>query len=82
MTPSDVGHYECQINTIPVKVRVVSVDMRPSVTSPAPGVGVTTDQVDTSDLVLGTSSTHIIGAPDIYFIPGSLGTILYYHDFL
>ena len=81
LTLSDVGHYECQINTIPVKVRVVSVETRTSVTTPAPGDSVDTDEVDTSDLVLGTSSTDIIGAPDIYFIPGSLGTILYYDAF-
>ena len=69
---TDLGNYECQVNTNPLKVRVVRLEVRP--TTPAPQTsesGLKSD--DLEDIPLGGSSTSIVDAPDIYFKQGSLG---------
>ena len=90
VTASDYGHYECQINTIPVKTRVVRLERpvvapgherRPVLThgQSSSGHGHSQHSVSTpapdSPPEVGGSITAIIGAPDIYFTPGDLGML-------
>ena len=76
VSDGDLGNYECQVNTVPVKTRVVSLvtsssGARSPVTSDQ--TMVTTPPPD-SPPELGGSITSITGAPDIYFLPGASGT--------
>ena len=82
LTPGDIGAYECQVNTIPVKLKVVTLALQSAVMTPVtrtPGPGVPSGHSpdlstsDMSDVTIGGSSTSIIGSPDIYFKPDGLG---------
>jgi len=77
----DLGTYECQINTIPVKIRVVTVevDKRKSNNKDSePASAGSGDEKKKTPVDVpenSGSSTSIIGSPDIYFQPGSLVNI-------
>ena len=78
LSDQDFGNYECQINSNPVKIRVVRLDR--TVITPPPGPSHTQSQQQgkNSDLDIPDHSgsiTYIIGAPDIYFRQGSLVNI-------
>ena len=73
----DFGNYECQINSNPVKIRVVSL-ARPVITTPPPPPHLTKLAAKPASLDIPDHSgsiTNIVGAPDIYFRQGSLVNI-------
>ena len=75
----DFGNYECQINSNPVKIRVVSLARPVIATSPPPPphhhtkLAAKSASLDIPDH--SGSITTIIGSPDIYFRQGSLVNI-------
>ena len=71
MTARDLGRYECQLNTAPVKLRVVALVARPAPAATPPPRPAPVPEAGPG------SSTAILGAPDIYFVarPGSLVNI-------
>ena len=74
LSDQDFGNYECQINSNPVKIRVVRLEktvITPPPPTPPDSKTPTLDIPDHS----GSSITSILGAPDIYFRAGSLVNI-------
>ena len=77
----DLGQYECQINTSPVKTTVVTIKLHKSTpalhtSNPGSNPHQTTQQTPKLELPENSgSSTSIIGSPDIYFQAGSLVNI-------
>ena len=77
LSDQDFGNYECQINSNPVKIRVVSL-ARPVTSPPPPPTHHTKQAAKPASLDIPDHSgsiTNIIGAPDIYFRQGSLVNI-------
>ena len=81
VSEEDLGLYECQINTSPVRIRVVAILRNENV----PASETFDQKANIMDNISKTpqpklfdlpgSSTSIIGSPDIYFQPGSLVNI-------
>ena len=77
LSDQDFGNYECQINSNPVKIRVVSL-ARPVTSPPPPPTHHTKQVAKPASLDIPDHSgsiTNILGAPDIYFRQGSLVNI-------
>jgi hypothetical protein len=86
VSEDDLGLYECQINTSPVKIRVVAIHRKEIF----PALQTFNQKANLMDTISQTpkprlklfdlpensgSSTSIIGSPNIYFQPGSLVNI-------
>ena len=73
LSDQDFGNYECQINSNPVKIRVVRLDRTVITPPPGPATPKIKPRLDIPEN--SGSITSILGAPDIYFQPGSLVNI-------
>ena len=74
LSDQDFGNYECQINSNPVKIRVVSLERTVMTPTPPTTPASNTNKLDIPEHA-GSSITSILGAPDIYFRAGSLVNI-------